>query len=221
MADNEITMIDYGGSNLRSAQKAFEFVGATVRITADPGEVRRAHKLVLPGVGAFGAGMDALRHRHLDSAVHEAVAKGTPLLGICLGMQFLFDVSEEMGRHPGLGLIPGTVKRFNFEPPRDEPGFARQDAANRNLKVPHMGWNQIEHNGRHPLLQEVPNSAHAYFVHSYYCAPADVDTIIAKTEYGEEFAAIVGRDRVFGIQFHPEKSQKVGLQIISNYVTMR
>ena len=207
---NDIAMIDYGGSNLRSAQKALEAVGAQVQVTADPDVVRRAAKLVLPGVGAFGAGMVALRARGLDEATLEAVEAGAPLLGICLGMQFLFDESDEMGRHVGLGLIPGRVTRF----PSD------LCAAGRSLKVPHVGWNEIDHDGRHPLLAGVAPGAHAYFVHSYYCVPRDGVDVLARADYGQPFAAVVGRERVLGIQFHPEKSQRVGLRILSNLATM-
>lgn len=205
---NKITMIDYGASNIRSAQKAFEYLGAVVELTADPAAVTQAAKLVLPGVGAFGAGMQALRQRALEPAIHAAVNKGIPLLGICLGMQFLFDASDEMGSHQGLGLIPGNVTRFNF------------DASMPNLKVPHMGWNQIEHDGSHFLLQKVPDGAHTYFVHSYYCAPANPDHIIATTDYGRSFASIVGHKNIYGIQFHPEKSQKRGLQILQNFIEL-
>ncbi|HSH03425.1 MAG TPA: imidazole glycerol phosphate synthase subunit HisH [Anaerolineae bacterium] len=200
-----ITMIDYGGSNLRSAQKAFEAVGAAVTITTDPDQIRAAQTLVLPGVGAFGSGMDGLRQHRLIPAIHDAVTAGTPLLGICLGLQFLFDISEEMGTHDGLGLIPGRIIRF---PDND-------------LKIPHVGWNQIHHNETHPLLANVPtDTSYAYFVHSYHCAPTNPNHIIATTDYGLNFPAIVGRDNVYGIQFHPEKSQQVGLQIIRNFIHM-
>lgn len=201
-----ITMIDYGASNIRSAQKAFETVGASVELTSDPDVVLRAEKLVLPGVGAFGAGMQELRERGLDTAVNKAVANGIPLLGICLGMQFLFEESEEMGRHEGLGLVPGHVTRFNL--------------VEEQLKVPHMGWNQIEHNESHPLLKGVPSGSHTYFVHSYYCVPANEEDIVAVTQYGGPFTSIVSRGNVHGIQFHPEKSQKRGLQLIKNYIEM-
>ena len=201
-----ITLLDYGGSNLRSVQKAFEFVGAPVEVTADPQVVFQAKKLVLPGVGAFGAGIAALRQRGLDAAVGEAVGRGILLLGICLGMQFLFDESDEMGRHRGLGLIRGQVQRLDPRPS--------------SLKVPHVGWNQISHDGSHPLLRGVPGGAHAYFVHSYHCRPANAEIVLAQTDYGRSFASIVGRDNVYGIQFHPEKSQKVGLQILRNFVEM-
>ncbi|MEZ4518412.1 MAG: imidazole glycerol phosphate synthase subunit HisH [Chloroflexota bacterium] len=212
MTDPTITIIDYGGSNLRSAQKAFEYVGAKVIVTADPDVVTRADKLVLPGVGAFKPGMGALRHQGLDEAARTAVASGTPLLGICLGMQFLFDISEEMGEHAGLGVIPGRVVRF--EPPPADP------AETAVLKVPHMGWNEIHHDGTHPLLAGVPEGGHGYFVHSYYCRPEQASDTVAQTDYGTDFTSVVGRDNVMGIQFHPEKSQSVGLRILRNFVTM-
>lgn len=211
MMTNTITMIDYGGSNLRSAQKALEYVGATVDVTSDPDVVRRADRLVLPGVGAFGAGMEALRGRGLDESTIEAARRGVPLLGICLGMQYLFESSEEMGAHRGLGLLAGDVRRFP----------ALVDADGRPLKVPHMGWNEIIHDGRHPLLQGVASGARAYFVHSYYCAPADPADVVAMTDYGLSFCSIAGRGNVYGIQFHPEKSQLVGLHILRSFVTMR
>lgn len=206
-----ITMIDYGGSNLRSVQKAFEAVGARVQATADPDEVRRAAKLVLPGVGAFGAGMAALHSRGLDEAVRAAAQAGTLLLGICLGMQILFDESEEMGQHAGLGLLPGRVVRF------------AADLFNEGhpLKVPHVGWNSIDHDERHPLLTGVVPGAHAYFVHSYYCAPLDTADVLAWANYGEPFAAIAARSNVLGIQFHPEKSQSVGLRILRNFIDIK
>jgi glutamine amidotransferase len=164
-------------------------------------------------VGAFGAGMAALQQRGLDVAIQEAVGRGTFLVGICLGMQFLFDESEEMGRHAGLGLIPGRVRRFAAVAPADEPGASL-------LKVPHIGWNQIEYDRQSPLLAGIANGAYAYFVHSYYCMPAELGDIMAQTEYGSYFTAIAGRGNVFGIQFHPEKSQQVGRQIIYNFVAL-
>ncbi len=140
--------------------------------------------------------------------MQEAVAQPPPLLGICLGMQFLFESSDEMGDHRGLGLIPGQVTRFNFSTVDD------------NLKVPHMGWNQIEFDHPHPLLAEVPSGAHTYFVHSFYCQPTNADHIIAQTMYGRYFTSIVGRDNVYGIQFHPEKSQERGLQLLRNFLAL-
>jgi glutamine amidotransferase len=199
-----ITIIDYGGSNLRSVQKALESIDARLQVAASAEEIGRANKLVLPGVGAFGAGMAALRRRGLEEAIRARVAQGVPLLGICLGMQFLFERSEEMGRHAGLGLLAGDVVRF----PAGGP------------KIPHMGWNQLLHDEDHPLLRGVPSDAYTYFVHSYYCRPADQATVIARAEYGLRFAAIVGRDNIYGIQFHPEKSQRVGLTILRNFAEM-
>jgi glutamine amidotransferase len=211
MNEPTITMIDYGGSNLRSALKALEAVGGRVEVTSDPDVARRAEKAVLPGVGAFGSGMDALRARGLIAAAREVAGRGVPFLGICIGMQFLFDESEEMGSHEGLGLLPGRVVRFP----------ASVDGADRPLKVPHVGWNQIEHDGRHPLLAGIAPGSHAYFVHSYYCLPEDPAAVLGATNYGVRFAAVVGRDNVMGLQFHPEKSQQVGLRILRNFVNMR
>jgi glutamine amidotransferase len=207
-ADPLITMVDYGGSNLRSVQKAFEAVGVRVVTTADADIVRAAARLVLPGVGAFKAGIDGLRAGGLDTAIIDAVSGGVPLLGICLGMQLLFDESEEMGRHAGLSLLPGKVLRFHGRPPTE---------ADRGLKVPHMGWNQIQHDDEHPLLAGIATGAYAYFVHSYYCAPAQPAHILATAEYGVQFAAIAGSGRTVGIQFHPEKSQSIGLRILRNF----
>ncbi|MBI3362303.1 MAG: imidazole glycerol phosphate synthase subunit HisH [Chloroflexi bacterium] len=196
-----IALIDYGIGNLRSVQKALEYVGAEVRLTVDPAVMRAADKVVLPGVGAFGDGMKGLRARGLVDAVREIAARGTPLLGICVGMQVLFDSSEEMGQHPGLGILPGRVKRF----------------AVKSLKVPQTGWNQIEPRVEHPLFHRLPPGAYAYFNHGYYCAARPEDTL-ATTDYGGAYPSVVGRGRVYGIQFHPEKSQSVGLLLLRNFV---
>lgn len=197
-------MIDYGASNIRSALKAFEHLGANVSLTSDPAAVLQAGKLVLPGVGAFGSGMEAVCRLGLDSAIQERVAAGVPLLGICVGMQFLFESSDEMGHHTGLGLIPGDVTRFQPTNPAN--------------KVPHMGWNQIQHTESHWLMQGVPAGSYVYFVHSYHCRPTDPAATIASTHYENNFSAVVGYENVYGIQFHPEKSQKHGLQILQNYI---
>lgn len=207
MTGPRTVMIDYGGSNLRSVQKAFAAVGGEVQVTADPAIVRAARKLILPGVGAFGAGIAALRERGLAQVIVEQAESGKPLLGICLGMQLLFDASEEMGAHAGLGLLPGRVVRFNDN-----------GATGARLKVPHMGWNQIDHDGRHWLLAGVPAGAYAYFVHSYYCRPGDATLTVAHTDYGAPFTSVAGRDNIYGIQFHPEKSQRVGLRILRNFI---
>lgn len=195
-----IAIVDYGMGNLRSVQKAFERIGVTARIVPFPGDLERADGIVLPGVGAFGQAMDNLRAIGWDVALHEAVARGTPLLGICLGMQLLFESSEEMGQHAGLGMLRGEVKRFEG-----------------TLKVPHMGWNIVRAKRASLLLRDVPDGSYAYFVHSYYCAPSDESLILATTDYGIEFPSIVGQGNVFGVQFHPEKSQHVGLKILQNF----
>ena len=195
-------MIDYGIGNYRSVQKAFEFIGAEIELTADPKRILAADKLALIGVGAFGATMDALRERNQVDAIKQAATSGTPLIGICVGMQVLFDDSTEFGEHTGLGLIPGTVRKF---PESD------------TLKIPHIGWNQLAHDGSSPLLQNVASDDYAYFVHSFYCQPTNPAHGIAITDYGLPFTSIVNRDNIYGIQFHGEKSQKVGLQILKNF----
>jgi glutamine amidotransferase len=208
-----ITMIDYGASNIRSAQKAFEYIGADVELTEDPEVVRKATKLVLPGVGAFGSGMAGLRQRNLPEAIQETVASGIPFLGICVGMQLMFDESNEMGIHQGLGLMAGKVKRFpnNFT-------IHNSQFTIHNLKIPHMGWNQLEPAWESPLLAGVSKGDYTYFVHSYYCDPDDATAVLAWTDYGFPFASIVQKDNVYGLQFHPEKSQSVGLQILKNFM---
>ncbi len=196
-----IALIDYGIGNLRSVQKALEHVGAEVVLTDDSETILKAEKVVLPGVGAFGDGMKGLQARGLDGVVCEVVRRGTPLLGICVGMQVLFEVSEELGLHVGLGLLPGRVVRF----------------APRRLKVPHTGWNEIAMLQPSNLFCDLPSGSFAYFNHAYYCAAAPEHTLAA-TDYGESFAAVVGRGRLYGIQFHPEKSQAVGLTLLRNFV---
>ncbi|MCA9959548.1 MAG: imidazole glycerol phosphate synthase subunit HisH [Anaerolineales bacterium] len=207
-----ITMIDYGASNIRSAQKAFEHIGATVVLTEDAEVVRRADKLVLPGVGAFGSGMAGLRQRHLPAAIQEAVQRGIPFLGICVGMQLMFSEGHEMGIHQGLDLLAGKVVRF--------PEMHDPQATTHTLKIPHMGWNQLEPVWESPLLTGINPGDYAYFVHSYYCDPAEETAVLARTDYGISFAAIVAKDNLYGLQFHPEKSQQVGLRIIQNFVEM-
>lgn len=199
-----IALIDYGIGNLRSVQKALEHVGADVQLTEDPRVIRAAEKVVLPGVGAFGDGMKGLHARGLAEVVKEIAARGTPLLGICVGMQVLFEASEEMGEHAGLGILPGRVKRFPVIPTP-------------NLKVPQTGWNQIQPCTDSPLFCGLIPGAYAYFNHGYYCA-AQPDDTLATTDYGGAYASVVGRGRVYGIQFHPEKSQHVGLLLLKNFV---
>ncbi|RME70501.1 MAG: imidazole glycerol phosphate synthase subunit HisH [Chloroflexi bacterium] len=196
-----IVIIDYGVGNFRNVQKAFEAVGAPAVISNSPTAARQAAAVVLPGVGAFGDAIANLRARGLDRPVLEAAQAGKPLLGICVGLQLLFEESEEMGRHVGLGLLPGKVVRFP-----------------EGLTVPHMGWNQIEPTREHPLLRQIQPGDFAYFAHSYYAHPADSDVVVAYTDYGLKFPSIVARENVWAIQFHPEKSQRVGLQILKNFV---
>jgi glutamine amidotransferase len=195
-----IAIVDYGIGNLGSVTKGFRHVGADVQLTGEPEALRQASALVLPGDGAFGATMAEIERRGLVPLVREAVEAGTPLLGICIGMQVLFEESEEHGIFQGLGLLPGRVRRF--------------DGA---LPVPHMGWNELRAHRPHPLLQGIPDGAHVYFVHSYFCDAAP-EVTIASSDYGRDFAAIVGRERVLGVQFHPEKSQEVGLRMVANFV---
>ena len=196
-----ITIIDYGVGNFRNVQKAFQAVGADAEITDSVEAVTLAEVLVLPGVGAFGDAINNLRRRKLHQPVLDAVEAGKPVFGICVGMQLLFDESEEMGHHRGLGVLPGKVVRFP-----------------QNLTVPHMGWNQIEPERGHPLLNNIDQGDFAYFAHSYYVVPDDPENVIACTNYGQPYPSIVGKGNVCAIQFHPEKSQQVGLQILRNFM---
>lgn len=201
-----LAVIDYGAGNLRSVLHALNFLGAdNVRVVRTSHDLRGAKKIILPGVGAFGAGMQKLDEQNLIQPIRDAVLAGTPYLGICLGMQFLFERSDEMGDHDGLGLIPGYVTRF----PSDL-----------GLKVPHMGWNQLQPCQPSPLLKNVPAGSYAYFVHSYYCVPANPADTLITVDYGIPFAAGISRDNIYAVQFHPEKSQRTGLQILSNFLEL-
>ncbi len=197
-----LALIDYGAGNVRSVEKALRAVGGAVDVTRDPATVLAAEKVVLPGVGAFGDCVAALHRLELVAPIREVVARGTPFLGICVGMQVLFEEGEEMGRHAGLGLLPGRVVRFDLP---------------LAFKVPHTGWNQIRPVRESTLLRGLPEGAWAYFNHSYLCRPRPED-LVATADYGGPFAAVVGRDNLLGIQFHPEKSQQVGLEILRNFV---
>ena len=204
-----IAIIDYGVGNLFSLQSSFRSIGAEAAVTGDPADIRAAEKVVLPGVGAFADAAALLRRDGLDQVVLEEAASGKPLLGICLGMQLLFDYSMEYGKHPGLGLIPGSV-----EPIRD--------VIPAGYKVPHIGWNALHFpKGKpvSPLFRYIQEGDCVYFVHSFYgdnCA----ENVIATAEYGPELTAAVGRDNVFGVQFHPEKSGRVGLDILRAFCDM-
>jgi glutamine amidotransferase len=210
-----VAVVDYGMANLRSVQKALEKVGAKAVITSEPGAVLRAGAVVFPGQGAFGDAMANLRSSGMDRALLEAIESGKPFLGICLGLQLLFEESEEMGRHRGLGVWPGVVKRFP-----DGMTAVLPDGTSVPLKIPHIGWNQVWHRGDDPLLEGVPSGAYAYFVHSYYVVPSDESLVMCTTDYGVEFVSGCARENVWGIQFHPEKSQAVGLQVLSNFVAL-
>jgi len=196
----KIAIIDYGVGNLRSVEKAFAAMSCDATVSCDERVLRSAERLVLPGVGAFAACMKALAERGFDQLVRERVARGTPLLGVCVGMQMLFEESEEFGRSPGLGLLRGRVRRFSDD-----------------LVVPHVGWNQIRQRRAHPLFHGIADEAFFYFVHSYYCEPAESQVVLGDTDYGVRYASVVGHDNVCGVQFHPEKSQAAGLQLLANF----
>ncbi|MEA3349140.1 MAG: imidazole glycerol phosphate synthase subunit HisH [Chloroflexota bacterium] len=197
-----IALIDHGVGNLRSVEKALAAVGADVQLTASPKTILAAEKVVLPGVGAFADAMNGLHTCGLTETVKTIAALGTPLLGICVGMQMLFDFSEEHGEHAGLGLLPGRVLKFETA----------------DLKIPQTGWNQIHPARENPLLQGLPAGSYAYFNHSYYCAPQNNADVLATTDYSLRYASVVQRGRLYGVQFHPEKSQQVGLTILRNFV---
>jgi len=199
----DVVLIDAGTGNLRSVQKALENIGANVARTDDPQRVLSGKRVVLPGVGAFGDFMSGLRVRGLEGAVKEIAMRGIPLLGICVGMQALFEVGEEMGEHAGLGLLAGRVVRF---------------AESLSVKIPHTGWNQVEVKKDAPLFNLVNDGAYLYFNHSYYCQPLNSSDVIGTTDYGLTYACAVQRENIFGVQFHPEKSQALGLQILKNFL---
>jgi glutamine amidotransferase len=203
-----IAVVDYGMGNLRSVQKALQRVGGDARIVETPDAVSSAEKLVLPGVGAFADAMDRLRGQGLVEPLVEAARSDRPFLGICLGLQLLFEVSYEDGRHEGLGVLAGEVVRFDFSARRNK------------LRVPQMGWNRIRWRRRCPLLEGIPHGAYVYFAHSYHVAPADEKVTLTTTEYGYRFPSSVWRDNLFATQFHPEKSQAVGLKLLENFVNL-
>ncbi len=201
-----ITIIDYGMGNLRSVQKAIERVGSSATITSDPKEISAASKVILPGVGAFRDAIKALREHELIDVIRESTASGKPFLGICLGLQLLMELSYEYGEYDGLGIVPGHVRRFDIDP---------------SLKIPHMGWNQLTvTDSDNPLFADIASDAWFYFVHSYYVDPSDQSWVAATTDYGGPFVSAVRRDNVFATQFHPEKSQTAGLQLLKNFVNL-
>jgi glutamine amidotransferase len=217
-----IALIDYGISNLRSVQKAFEHLDRAVTLVDTPEQVIHADRLILPGVGAFRAGRQGLQARGLVEPIRQAAQTGKPLLGICLGMQLLFESSDEMGETVGLGLLPGHVTKLKV-PVASDQGPAADSALHAPpaaLKIPHMGWNQLDLVNDHPLLHGVASGSYAYFVHSYAVYPEQPEIVLATTEYGGAFASIVGRDNICGLQFHPEKSQAVGLTLLKNFLEM-
>jgi glutamine amidotransferase len=197
---SRVVIIDYGVGNLRSVEKAFAAAGASAIVSDDERVLGEAEALVLPGVGAFGACMNELKSRGFDALVRERVKAGVPLLGVCVGMQMLFEESEEFGRSEGLGLLKGRVRRFD-----------------KSLRVPHVGWNQVKTKRDHPLFGGVEDESFFYFVHSYYCEAEDAEDAIGETEYGVAYASVVARGRVCGVQFHPEKSQAAGLHLLRNF----
>ena len=203
-----IAIVDVCSGNLRSVERALEKVGADVVVTRDPETVRRADKIVVPGQGAFGVFMRGLTERGLGGSLREAIASGRPYLGICLGLQVLFDESEEQGPCAGLGILRGRVVKLAPSDPK--------------LKVPHMGWNRVRlTHDREPLLAGVPDDAYVYFVHSYHAVPADRSLVALEADHGIAITAAIRKDNLFACQFHPEKSQTVGLQILRNFVEAR
>ncbi|HEV3146832.1 MAG TPA: imidazole glycerol phosphate synthase subunit HisH [Gemmataceae bacterium] len=201
----EIVIIDYGLANLRSVQKAFERIGQPAMITSEPNRVAEAEKLVLPGVGAFCDGIAKLRETGLTEPIRDHIQAGRPFLGICLGLQFLFTRSHEDGLFAGMEIFKGDVVRFPQQP---------------GLKVPHMGWNQLRFRRPSPLFRGLKDGDAVYFVHSYYAVPEATDLIAAEADYPEPFTAAIWKDNVFATQFHPEKSQSVGLTMLTNFAGM-
>jgi glutamine amidotransferase len=202
----QIAVVDYGAGNLRSVARALSRSGLDPEVTSDPAALRRADGVVLPGVGAFAAAAASLAAQGLDLAVRDVIAAGKPYLGLCLGLQVLFEQGEEHGVTPGLGLLAGRVVRF---PERDASGAA--------LRVPHIGWNEVRWEGAHPMLEKLPRRDLYYFVHAYRAEPARDDVVVGRTDYGGVFAAAVARDNLFAVQFHPEKSQRAGKRLLDAF----
>ena len=208
MQMNKISIIDYGMGNLHSVVKAFGRVGGDAVIIDKPEDIIKAERLVLPGVGAFRDAIATLTEKGMVDPIKEFVAGGKPFIGICLGFQMLFDKSYEDGCFDGLGIVAGTVEKFEFG---DNP---------QNLKVPHMGWNALNICGEQPLYKGIDDGSFVYFVHSYYVKPADDAVAATKTEHGIKFVSSIHKDNIYGVQFHPEKSQTVGMKILENFVNL-
>ncbi|MFQ5449734.1 MAG: imidazole glycerol phosphate synthase subunit HisH [Nitrospinaceae bacterium] len=208
-----IAVIDYGMGNLRSVQKAFEAVGARAVVTSRPSVILSADAVVLPGVGAFKDCMDNLDRLNLIDVVRKSVQSGKPFLGICLGLQLLFHQSEEFGQVPGLGVLPGEVVGFANRISPSDPGGP--------LKIPHMGWNTVQIKHGNPLFSSIPNNSYFYFVHSYYVVPKNPDDVAATTRYGIDFVSSIHHENVHAFQFHPEKSQKLGLTLLKNFARLK
>ena len=200
-----IAIIDYGAGNLQSVKKAFDFIGAESVITNDPEVILSADKILLPGVGSFGDAMDSMEKNGLVETVKECALSGKPFLGICLGLQLLFEESEESPGVKGLGIFKGKIKKFSSD---------------MGLKIPHIGWNSLEIKQNDTLFKDIPENAYVYFVHSYYLHAEDENDIATVTNYGIDFHSAVGKNNIFATQFHPEKSGDVGLQILRNFASM-
>ena len=205
-----IVVIDYGMGNLHSVRKALEVVGARAKVSSRPEDIKKAERIVFPGVGSFGEAMRELKRRKLVTPIKDAIAAGKPFLGLCLGLQLLFEKSDEAPGVKGLCVLKGESKRFRGQ----------------GLKVPHMGWNNIAISRQLSaislkILKDVPNGSYMYFVHSYYVRPKDKSVILTTTDYGGKFVSGICKDNIYGLQFHPEKSQAIGLKILENFVRLK
>lgn len=204
-----IVIIDYGMGNLRSVQKSFEKIDIATSLTQDSNEIAKAKAIVLPGVGAFGAALDNLNKLGLVEIIKKKIAEGTPYLGICLGLQILFEKSEEAPKTQGLGILKGSVKHFYSNK------FPKK-----TLAIPHMGWNQIEHKKEAKLFKNIPGEAYFYFVHSFYVEPKDKNIIIGQSTYGNKFTVAIEKNNILATQFHPEKSSPWGIKILENFAEL-